>query len=63
MNDVLIVNAARLPIGKFGGALKDVSDWDLRTIVIAEALKRAGLKGDDIDEVIMAHDLETGWYR
>ena len=60
MNDVLIVSAARLPIGKFGGALKDVSDWDLGTIVIAEAVKRAGAKGDGIDEVIMAHGFRTG---
>lgn len=60
MNDVLIVSAVRLPIGRFGGALKEVSDWDLGTIVIAEALKRAGLKGDQIDEVIMAHGFRTG---
>lgn len=60
MNDVLIVGAARLPIGRFGGALKEVSDWDLGTIVIAEAMKRAGLRGDEIDEVIMAHGFRTG---
>jgi acetyl-CoA C-acetyltransferase len=60
MNDVLIVSAVRLPIGRFGGALKEVSDWDLGTIVIAEAIKRAGLKGDEIDEVIMAHGFRTG---
>jgi acetyl-CoA C-acetyltransferase len=60
MNDVLIVSAARLPIGKFGGALREVSDWDLGTIVIAEAIKRAGLRGDQIDEVIMAHGFRTG---
>jgi acetyl-CoA C-acetyltransferase len=45
LNDVLIVSAARLPIGKFGEALKDVGDWDVGTIVIAEAMKRAGVKG------------------
>ena len=60
MDDVLIVSAVRLPIGRFGGALKEVSDWDLGTIVIAEAIKRAGLKGDEIDEVIMAHGFRTG---
>ena len=60
MNDVLIVSAARLPIGRFGGALREVSDWDMGTIVIAEAMKRAGLKGDEIDEVIMAHGFRTG---
>jgi acetyl-CoA C-acetyltransferase len=60
LNDVLIVGAARLPIGRFGGALREVNDWDLGTIVIAEAMKRAGLKGDEIDEVIMAHGFRTG---
>jgi acetyl-CoA C-acetyltransferase len=60
MNDVLIVSAARLPIGRFGGALKEVSDWDLGTIVITEAVKRVGLKGNEIDEVIMAHGFRTG---
>ena len=60
MNNVLIVSAARLPIGRFGGALKEVSDWDLGTITIAEAMKRAGLRGDEIDEVIMAHGFRSG---
>ncbi len=54
------MSAARLPIGRFGGALKEVSDWDLGMIVIAEAMKRAGLKGDEVDEVIMAHGFRTG---
>ena len=60
MNDALIISAARLPIGRFGGALKEVSDWDLGTIAISETMKRAGLKGDEIDEVIMAHGFRTG---
>jgi len=54
------VSAARLPIGKFGGSLREVSDWNLGTVVISEAMKRAGLKGDEIDEVIMAHGFRTG---
>jgi acetyl-CoA C-acetyltransferase len=60
LNDVVIVSAIRLPIGRFGGSLREVSDWDMGTIVIAEALKRAGLKGDQVDEVIMAHGFKTG---
>jgi acetyl-CoA C-acetyltransferase len=60
LNEVVIVSAARLPIGKFGGALREVSDWDLGMTVIAEAMKRAGLGGDEIDEVIMAHGFRTG---
>ncbi len=60
VNDVVIVSTARLAIGKFGGSLRDVSDWDMGTIVIAEAMKRAKLKGDEVDEVIMAHGFRTG---
>jgi len=60
LNDVVIVSAARLPIGRFGGSLREVSDWDMGTIVIEEAMKRAGLKGDEVDEVIMAHGFRTG---
>jgi acetyl-CoA C-acetyltransferase len=60
LNDVVIVSATRLPIGRFGGSLREVSDWDMGTVVIAEAMKRTGLKGDEIDEVIMAHGFRTG---
>lgn len=60
MSDIVIVSAARLPIGRFGGSLREVSDWDMGAMVIAEAMKRAGLKGDEIDEVIMAHGFRTG---
>jgi acetyl-CoA C-acetyltransferase len=60
MEDVVIVSAVRLPIGRFGGALKEVSDWDSGSIVIAEVIKRAGLKSDKVDEVIMAHGFRTG---
>ena len=56
----MIASAARLAIGKFGGSLREVSDWDMGTIVIAEAMKRAGLKGDEVDEVIMAHGFPHG---
>ena len=59
-DDVVIVGAARLPIGRFGGALKEVSDWDLGAIAIAEAIKRTTLRGDEINEVIMAHGFRTG---
>ncbi len=50
MNDALIISAARLPIGRFGGALREVSDWDLGTIAIAEALKRGELKGEPLNQ-------------
>jgi acetyl-CoA C-acetyltransferase len=50
-NDLVIVSAARTPFSKFGGALKDMHSSKLGEIVIREVLKRAGLKGDQIDEL------------
>ena len=53
MREVVIVSAARTPIGKFGGTLKDVSAVELGATVIKEAVNRAGLKPEQIDEVII----------
>ena len=50
----------RDPIGKLGESLKNVSDFDLGVVVIEEAIRRAGLQGHEIDEVIMAHGFRTG---
>lgn len=56
----VIVGAARTPFGKFGGALKDVAAVDLGAIAIKEALARAGVSGDQVDEVIMGMVLQAG---
>lgn len=50
-NDVVIVSGVRTPFSKFGGALKDIHSTDLGVIVIRESLKRAGLRGENLDEV------------
>lgn len=49
----VIVSAVRTPIGKFGGTLKDIDSATLGSIVISEALKRAGIEAAQVDEVIM----------
>lgn len=49
-NDVVIVSGVRTPFSKFGGALKEIHSTDLGVIVIRESLKRAGLRGEDVDE-------------
>ena len=49
MREVVIVSAARTPIGKFGGTLKDVPTRQLGAIAIEEALKRAGVAKDQVD--------------
>ncbi len=55
MNEVLIVSGCRTAIGKFGGSLKDVPTGELARIVIEEAVKRAGIAPDVVDEVIFGH--------
>lgn len=53
MHEAVIVSAVRTPVGSFGGALSPLSATQLGSIAIKEAVRRAGLKGDEIDEVIM----------
>ena len=60
MREVVIASAVRTAIGKFGGTLADTSALDLSAIVIKEALKRAGIDGCDVDEVLMGSVLQAG---
>lgn len=60
MREVVIVSACRTAIGRFGGTLSALSDIDFGPIPIREAIKRAGLTGDQIDEVIYASGYRTG---
>ncbi len=60
LRDVYIVGAARTPIGSFLGSLKQFKAPDLGGIAIQAALKRAGLSGDDVDEVIMGNVVSAG---
>lgn len=60
MHEVVIASAVRTAIGTFGGALKDVELTELGAIVIKEALKKAGIKAEEIDEVIMGNVLQGG---
>ncbi len=53
MREVVIVSAARTPIGSFGGTLKNVAARTLGTIAVKGAIKRAGINPEDVDEVIM----------
>ncbi len=60
MGEVVIASAVRTAIGKFGGSLAPLSDIDFGPIPIREVIKRAGLTGDQIDEVIYASGYRTG---
>jgi acetyl-CoA C-acetyltransferase len=61
MSDVFVAAAVRSPIGKFGGALKDVSPIDLGAHVTTAALERANLKGGDLDLFIFGNVLRAGF--
>lgn len=60
MKETVIVSAARTPFGRFGGGLKELSGTDLGGIVISEAVKRAGISPEIIDNVVMGMVLQGG---
>ncbi len=60
MKEVYIVSAVRTPMGSFGGALKDFSATQLGAIAIKEAVKRAGLKPQDVQDVLMGCVMQAG---
>ncbi|MDD7305144.1 MAG: acetyl-CoA C-acetyltransferase [Peptoniphilaceae bacterium] len=57
---VVIASAARTPVGSFGGAFKNVSAVDLGIVAAKEAIKRAGIKPEDIDEAVLGCVLQAG---
>ncbi|GKX64939.1 acetyl-CoA C-acetyltransferase [Inconstantimicrobium mannanitabidum] len=60
MKEVVIVSAVRTALGSFGGSLKDVPAVDLGALVIKEAVKRAGIDGACVEEVIMGNVIQAG---
>jgi len=59
-NDPVIVSACRTPIGTFLGSLSTLKAHELGALAIAEAVKRAGVDKEDIDEVIMGQVVQAG---
>ncbi|HWG89923.1 MAG TPA: acetyl-CoA C-acetyltransferase [Candidatus Thermoplasmatota archaeon] len=60
MRDVVIAAAVRTPIGKFNGSLKNFKAPDLGALVMREALARAHVRPEQVDEVIMGNVLQAG---
>lgn len=60
MKEVVIVSTARTPFGKFGGGLKPLKAADLGGLAIEEALKRAGIEGKQVDEVVFGMVVPAG---
>ncbi|HIW47888.1 MAG TPA: acetyl-CoA C-acetyltransferase [Firmicutes bacterium] len=63
MKDVVIASAVRTPVGKFQGAFSNVSAAELGRVVIVEALKRAGITPDMVDETLLGCVLQAGQYQ
>ena len=60
MSDIVIVSAARTPVGSFNGALSSLPAQELGRTAIAGALARAGVAASDVDEVILGQVLQAG---
>jgi acetyl-CoA C-acetyltransferase len=60
IKEAVIISAVRTPVGKFLGALKSFKATDLGAIVVREAVKRAGVRPEDVDEVIMGSVIQAG---
>ncbi|HYV82508.1 MAG TPA: acetyl-CoA C-acetyltransferase [Pyrinomonadaceae bacterium] len=60
LNEAVIISAARTPVGKFLGSLKGFTAPELGAIVVRESVKRAGIKPEDVDEVIMGCVIQAG---
>src|SRR5258708_40123816 len=59
-DDVVIISGCRTAVGKFQGSLTDLSAPQLGAVVVREAVKRAGLNPDQVDECIMGKVLPAG---
>lgn len=60
IKEAVIISAVRTPVGKFLGALKSFKATELGAIVVREAVKRAGVAPEDVDEVIMGCVIQAG---
>ncbi|MGZ5437446.1 MAG: acetyl-CoA C-acetyltransferase [Pyrinomonadaceae bacterium] len=60
INEAVIISAVRTPVGKFLGALKNFKATELGAIAVREAVKRAGVNPEDVDEVIMGCVIQAG---
>jgi acetyl-CoA C-acetyltransferase len=58
--DVVVLGAARTPIGRYGGAFKDVHPAELGAVATRAALERGGVPGDEVQELIFGHGRQAG---
>ena len=60
MREVVIASAVRTAVGNFGGSMKNVAAVDLGALVIKEAINRAGINPENVDEVYMGNVIQAG---
>jgi acetyl-CoA C-acetyltransferase len=60
LREAVIISAARTPVGKFLGSLKSFAATELGAIVVRESVRRAGIKPEEVDEVIMGCAIQAG---
>ncbi len=60
LSDIVVIGAARTPMGRFGGSLKDMPVHDLGAAAMREALRRAGITGEEVSEVIYGNCRQAG---
>src|SRR5260221_13086249 len=60
MEDAVILSAVRTPVGRYGGALRDMRPDDLAALVIGEAVHRAGVAREDIEDVVLGCANQAG---
>jgi acetyl-CoA C-acetyltransferase len=58
--EVVVLGAARTPIGRYGGVFKDVHPAELGAVATRAALERAGVPGDEVEELIFGHGRQAG---
>jgi acetyl-CoA C-acetyltransferase len=59
VKDIVILSAVRTPVGRYGGALKSLNSGQLGSIVIKEAIDKAGIAASQVDEVILGEVRQT----
>jgi acetyl-CoA C-acetyltransferase len=62
MKEPVIIGAVRTPVGRYMGALREVEAYDLASLVLNEAVQRAGIQPDQVDDVIMGQSYQNGEY-
>lgn len=60
--EIVIVSGVRTPVGRYMGALKTIEAYDLAALVLNESIKKAEIKPDQVDEVIMGQSYQNGEY-